>query len=140
MEYIKTDNWNIIQYADSINIMLQWQVYSLSLDYVYHFMIWNKVRFHPLLLLKISTKVVSVTVGSNHMRECRYMLMSYRWICYMAGSNFSMHTSRYFKIKKKNYICWKTSLWRGFKKTMKTERMKMLPALVTILVPKPEFH
>lgn len=78
MEYIKIDNYNIVQYADSINTVLQWQVYSLSLDYVYHFMTWNKVRAHPPLLLKISTKAISVTVGSKHMREHGYMLMSYR--------------------------------------------------------------
>jgi len=48
-------------------------------------MIRNKIRSHPPLLLKSFTKAVPVTVGSKHMREHGYVLMSSRCICYMAG-------------------------------------------------------
>lgn len=139
VEYTKIDNCNIVQYADSTNTELERHVHSFSSDYVYYFTIWYKVRSHPLLLLKISIKAVSATVGSKHMREHGHILVSYRWIWYMVGWNFSMLISRYFKIKN-IYICWKDSLWRGFIANMKTERLKMLLALVTILVPKPEIH
>lgn len=117
---IKTDNCHIGQCANSTNTVLQWQLHSISLDYVYHFAIWNKVRSHPLLLLKIFTKAVSDAVGSKHMREHRYMLMSHRWIHYMAGWNFSKHYFHIFIFDEKTSFgvisqkTWKLKEWKWY--------------------------